>query len=131
MTEQERIEVESSDERRAMQEQKITLLLLLKLAGREPVTITAADVAKAEADFAGSMPVLYCYESPEDGALTYQVIDAKDVEAIQADAAQRNAERLVGALRPGSYPQGRVGVDAARKAIEAAGGKWPDPGQAP
>lgn len=124
-TMEEKTEIEISYTDRAMQEQKITLLLLWKLAGREPVTLTQDDMTKINAEFAGSMPVLYGRET--GGELTYQVIDANEVEAIEADVKAANAKRIVEAMAPGAYPQGRLAPNAVQKAIERAGGQWPGP----
>jgi hypothetical protein len=118
--EQTEVQVEGRDE--AMHEQKITLILLHKLAGRQAVTITADDLAAIAAEFAGSMPVLYARET--DGNLTYQVIDARDVEAIEREVADGNARRIVEALADGAAPH-VLKPGAAKEAIERAGGTWP------
>ncbi len=143
---QEKTEVQAEGRDEAMQEQKITLILLHKLAGRQPVTITADDLAAISAEFAGSMPVLYAKET--DGNLTFQVIDASEVEAIEREVADGNARRIVEDMVKGAsenFQLSHLGVrakcladapnggaaphvlkpDAAKEAIERAGGTWP------
>lgn len=121
---QERTETEVSGADAAMHEQKITLILLHKLAGREPVTITADDLAKIADDFAGGMPVLYAREV-DGGNLVYQVIDAREVEAIERQVKQDNARRVVESLAATSQTCGIVSVNAAQTVIQRAGGSWP------
>jgi hypothetical protein len=119
--EQTEVQIEGRDE--AMQEQKITLILLHKLAGREPVTITQSDIDIIGAVFDESMPVLYQHDNA-DGSVTYRVIDARDVEAIEREVADGNAMRIVEALAEGAAPHA-LKPGAAKEAIERAGGTWP------